>query len=266
MKNIFLFTLISFLFIGITSCKSDKNDSEVEVDNIDSEYTPTKEEIEFETIMADIDANMDYQTGNSLFYTNPDGETADVQIFVDDKGETKKLVYYHTTKETSSLQLSIFYFDQGNNVVTRELFDNGTAFQERISYYDRDGKVLYTKSRQAEFEEYLSVEQFKADELTACDITEALQVLNQEGRYAVTFRGFVEEEQFLYLIVGEDKMDGFTSSLVVQNMDNSIMELKKTELEHIGKPMRIEFDRSAGAEGFEYQLLVSASMSDKQEK
>lgn len=260
--------LLAFAFI-FQSCKDDalKGDDNNEfVDEINETYVPSNEEVKFETIMGEIESNMDYQMGNSLFYSRPDGATADVQIFLDENDGMKKMVYYYTKPNSSSTEKQIFYFNEGQRIISRELFDNGSAFEERITFYNKKDEAIFTKSRTADYEEYLDQVDFHPIDVFACDMKEAIEVLNQEGHFATTFRGFVEETPYLYLIVGEDDMEGYTSSLVVQSIDQSISKLKASELEHVGKTIKIEFERSGGAEGFEYQLLQSAVLGEKVNK
>lgn len=262
MKSTTFWSALFLLAILFTSC-SDENLQDQNIPDDETpiqDYKPYKDELKFESIVEVIDTTKGYQTANSLFYSRPDGATADVQLFYDDTEELKKMVLFYTKPSSAGTSKEIHYFDKGARVVSRELFDNGKAFEERISYYNANDSVLYTKSRTAEYEEYIDQYSFQKIDNYYCDMATAIQVLNQEGHFATTFRGFVEEEPFLYLIVGEDDMEGYTSALVIQDIDQSIIKLKETELEHIGKPMKIEFERSGGAEGFEYQLLTSAQM------
>ena len=84
-----------------------------------------------------------------------------------------------------------------------------------------------------------------------------MQVLNQEGEFATTFQGFISEEPYLYLIVGEDEPTGYTSSLVVQYVDQTIQKLQMNEKEMIGKGIQVGFETLSGTQGYEYQILLS---------
>jgi hypothetical protein len=88
----------------------------------------------------------------------------------------------------------------------------------------------------------------------------ALNVLNQEQEFATTFRGFVKEDPYLYIIVGEDDVKGYCSSLVVQYVTATIQKLQAHELEMIGTPLIIDFETLSGEQGYEYQILLSAEI------
>jgi hypothetical protein len=62
------------------------------------------------------------------------------------------------------------------------------------------------------------------------------------------------------LIVGENEKSGFTSSLVVQYIDQTIQKLQTYEKEMIGKGIQVEFETLSGNQGYEYQILLSTRL------
>jgi hypothetical protein len=59
------------------------------------------------------------------------------------------------------------------------------------------------------------------------------------------------------LIVGENKKDGYASSLVVQFKSPVIMELEAKESAMIGTPLEVDFQTAKGDMGFDFQALTS---------
>jgi len=91
-----------------------------------------------------------------------------------------------------------------------------------------------------------------------CSLKRAIDVINQVDEYSTNFRGFVSEEPYLYIIVGENNMKGYSSSLVVQMMTSTIKKLQLNERKMIGAPLTIDFQTLDDDQGFVYQILISA--------
>ena len=127
---------------------------------------------------------------------------------------------------------------------------------ERISYYDEKENPIKTIERIADFEDQLYREEFKVVENYNCSSKRALMALNQEGEFSTTFQGFIKEEPYLYLIVGDNEDNGYTSALVVQYEDQTIKKLQMYEAEMIGKGIQVEFETLSGTQGYDYQILV----------
>ncbi len=256
------FLFFSALFLFFQSCndssvKSNKNEEEYFEQDA---YQPSDLEVEIEKIMEDIDMNDSLRYGQSLSYNRPDGASVFVKIYVNDSNYTVKLFEEYTVPNSPSINSNTFYFDQGHLIATKELFEEGTGdeghFVERVTYYNEKEKAIKTKRRTASYEEELVYENFKSSEPVACSYNRAMQVINQEGEYQTNFVEFISEEPYLYLIVGENKKDGYYSSLVVQMMTPLIKKLKSNPEKHFGTPLTINYEILNGEQGYEYQILM----------
>ena len=259
---------LSIIYLTVTSLtilQSCGEETPIAIDETavkNEEYTANKEEIAFEEKMAKIDANKNLQKGNSLFYSRPDGASVDVELFIDSNNAVVKMIEHYTTATSQSLNSNVFYLDNNKKFASRELFEYAAkdtlSFSERVTYYDKNEKPIATKMRTAYYEEELDYESFSLVEKRDCSLKRAIDVINQVGEYATTFRGFVSEDPYLYLIVGEDNMQGYSSSLVVQMMTSTIKKLQLNERKMIGAPLAIDFQTMDDNQGFVYQILVSA--------
>ncbi len=226
-------------------------------------YTPNSEEIEFEKIISDIDQNDSLRYGQSLSYTRPDGASVFVKIYVNDSNYTVKLFEEYTSPKSPSINSNTFYFDEGHLIATRELFEEGKGseghFVERVTYYNEKEKPILTKRKVAYYEEELIYESFTSAEKVACSYKRAMQVVNQEGEYETNFIEFIHEDPYLYLIVGENKKDGYYSSLVVQMMTSLITKFQSDPEKYFGTPLVINYETLNGEQGYEYQILMGVS-------
>lgn len=256
-------SLFAFLFT-LQSC-SDKTEAvNNDTDTKNKEYVANKEEIAFESKIAAIDANKNLSKGNSLYYSRADGASIEVEIFLDSTNTIVKMLERYTNSQSQSICSNIFYLENDKKIATRELFEYSAkdtlSFSERVSYYDKKEKPIVTKMRTAYFEDELDYESFKIVEKHDCSIKRSVEVINQTGAFVTTFRGFVKEDPYLYIIVGENDKNGYSSSLVVQMMTSTIKKLQMNELAMIGKPLTVDFQTYDDNQGFVYQILMSAQI------
>lgn len=262
MNKVGLSLVIALLMMVVLSgCQGDDDTNENSSNAELKEYVASDLEVKCENYAVDVDIDTTLRKGNSLYYSREDGATMEVFISVDSNDETTKIVENYSNSGSVSLCSNTFYFKNGKKYISKELFEEGTElvghFVERISYYDENEKPVLTKIRKAEYEDHLDFEMFEKTDNYDCSTDRAFQVLNQEGEFATTFQGFISEEPYLYLIVGEDEPTGYTSSLVVQYVDQTIQKLQMNEKEMIGKGIQVGFETLSGAQGYEYQILLS---------
>ncbi|MCH2229820.1 MAG: hypothetical protein MK105_05705 [Crocinitomicaceae bacterium] len=253
--------IATLTMVILTGCQGDEASEENLENTVFKEYVASDFELECEKYAVDIDIDTTLRRGNSLYYSREDGATMEVFISVNAADETTKIIENYSNAGSVSLCSNTFYFKDGKKYISKELFEEGTEltghFVERISYYDENEKPVLTKIRKAEYEDQLDFEMFEKIDNYDCSTERALQVLNQEGEFATTFQGFISEEPYLYLIVGEDEPTGYTSSLVVQYVDQTIQKLQMNEKEMIGKGIQVGFETLSGTQGYEYQILLS---------
>lgn len=265
MKRSLSASFVIFLFLLILgACTTAEEKIPVSDETTLAEYVPGKEEVAYEEYMSGIDSDNTLGGGNSLFYSKGNGEYTEVEFLVNEKNEMVKMIEYYT-QETLTVAKNIFYLKDGKKFATRELFEQGPlnnlSFVERITYYDQDEKPIVTKSRVAPFEQDLEQESFHMADKHDCSMKHALEILNQEGEFNTTFQGFVSEDAFLYLVVGGTGANDYTSSLLVQNVDQTIAKLKANEMSMIGTPLIVNFDNvKDGGEGYEYQILLAVGI------
>ena len=261
----FKFLFLVFLFFMLQSCGGTPVvDDSFEEEYVEQDaYVPNNEEVLFEKIMEDIDLNDSLRYGQSLSYNRPDGASVFVKIYVDDSNFTVKLFEEYTSPNSPSINSNTFYFDQGKLIATRELFEEGTGdeghFVERVTYYNKQEEAIITKRKVAAYEEELIYEPFTVAEKTACSYKRAMQVINQEGEYETNFVEFISEEPYLYLIVGENKKDGYYSSLVVQMMTSLIKKWQSDPEKYFGTPLNVDYKILNGEQGYEYQILMGVN-------
>ena len=252
-----------FMFVGF-SCGDNKEPDPKNNTESNSEYVSNEDEVAFEQLISEIDMNDALTTANSLFYTREDGSSMEVELFLDENNEAVKIIEKFTSGHSQSIGNRTFYLKDGKKVATREAFEDGEGenahFVERVSYYDEKEKPIATKQKTAPYEEELELESYILTEKFDCSIKRALNVLNQEEEFATTFRGFVKEDPYLYIIVGEDDVKGYCSSLVVQYITETIQKLQANEADMIGKPLIIDFETFSGEQGYEYQILLGAEI------
>lgn len=265
MKKIFFTSILAIAFLStIVSCGNDHERTDNQSDKDSAVYTPSEQEIAYDEYIAGIESNDSLMSGKSLYYSKGDGSSTEVEFFLNDKNEMVKLIEYYT-QETMSIAKNIFYFMDNHKIASRELFEQGKGddlvFVERLTYYNDDERPIITKKKEAMYEEELDFESYEIIPKHDCSMQRALNILDQQGEFATTFKGFIKEDVFTYLIVGGSGNDSYASSLIVQQTSPTIIKLQQDEAKMLGMPLIVDFEivQDPG-EGFEYQILRSVNL------
>ena len=256
-------TYFAILFcLLFTACNSSnhKNDNSEEVKA--QPKFPNEEQLEEK--MAAIENNKDLLVVNSLNYNNNAGSTASAIAYLDAQKYTVKMDEIFSDVTTGNYGTYTFYIENGKKIVSKEVyFDNELKvpiFVERISFYDKNQKVIYTKERTASYEEDLPQMQFQIAKLKDCPLDRTMRILNQEKDFETTFQGFASDGSTKFLLVGENTPDGYASSLAVQRLDKEIDKLSMNEKAMIGKKLEIQYDVMVDEQGLSFQILQSVKI------
>jgi hypothetical protein len=266
MRNpIIILKSVLILFIGTSlfSCNnSEKKDKKVV-------KTILKEEDSFNAEMAAINAEtaISGKTITSLRYAKEDGSSIVAQAHLSEKDVVMRIDEEYNNGNGKDFGKISYYMKDGKIFLTKEYFEDHSVkdipkFVDRISYYSKDEKVEKTVEKRAELEEQLILYDYEPCALKQLSIKRARKILNQEGEYAITFQGFVNANAIYYLIVGENKTDGFTSALRVDYDDQFIKMLLKNEKQLIGKKIKVGFENITDNSGFQFQAYLGGELLD----
>lgn len=259
-RHLNLLTVTAIALVVASSCSSTKTE--------ESKEKPTPEvvakaNIEGEEYLNSIDFNDSLYEVNSLHYSKRVGdkdEWTEVIMTLDDSSRLMKMVEQFVTAGSEAVFSNHFYFKEGKKYATKEFFvesiEDSSYFVELLSYYDKNEKVTATKRRTAHYEDHLDREQFMVTKNKDLSAERAFRIVNQTGEFETTFQGFVEMGGFNFLVVGEDKKNGFSSALIVQRMTPLLMSLKNDELDMLGAPLRVNFQTFTEGAASE-QILIS---------
>lgn len=261
MKTKLFFLTLTLLFF-IVACQSDKEKDDQGVEN--QTYKKFENEDKITKQMADIDSKSDLTQIHSLNYNNNAGSTVEATGYLDKAKKEVKIEYLFSDVATGNYGKNVFYIDNGKKFATQEVyFDNQIqkpSFVERISFYDKNEKVIFTKERVAEYEEELEDMPFQIAKLKDCSIKIAMDALNQTGQFVTTFQGVVTNGNLKYIIVGENTADGYASSIAIQFEDTSIKKLIDNEENMIGTPLEVEFAEMVDESGLSFQVLLALTI------
>ena len=214
--------------------------------------------------MALIDSNQQLKMITGLSFNNEAGETVQSIGYLDMKDQEVKIEESFSDPKTGNYGTNYYYIEGGKKFATKQiLYDNTrkpTVFIERVSFYNDNQEVIFTKEREAEYEELLSQSGFKPAVLFDCKIDRAMRALNEEGEFETTFQGFIQYENLDYILVGANTKTGYVSSLAVILPNELINMLKSDERKYIGTPLEVQFQKDVGGSGMTYQALVDIRM------
>ncbi len=249
------------------SC-GDAEKSENAIKTASQTVSKISDEDKFSQKMALIDSNQQLQVINGLAFGNHEnGISIEAIGYLNTNNQEVKIEEIYSDSKTGNSERTYFYIEGGKKFATRQIiYDNTrkpTMFTERISFYDQNQKVIYTKEREAEYEEYLSQASFKPTALFDCKIERAMRALNEEAEFETTFQGFIETKTVDYIIVGSNTKDGYTSSLAVVLPNALTAELKSNQLKYVGKLLQVQFQKTMEG-NVTYQALIDIRLVESE--
>lgn len=208
------------------------------------------------------------QIASSLRYSKDEtGESIEVFGYMNTNNEIMKIEEQFSDGNGKSNGKRTYYLNGGKPFVTLELIDevagDKAQFVDRISYYDEKGKVMKTKERRADYQDLTETMSYKPVPLYAVSMDRAMRALNQEKEFQTTFQGFIHQDVFSYLIVGENNPDGFRSTLRLDYKDKLIQLMSDNEKGYMGESIRVNFQKHTDETGFQFQVYAGGLLTEE---
>jgi hypothetical protein len=241
-----LIAIVFILGLIFTSCSEEKKKEEKKSDNVENadeenlaENTPLKTQID-DFVWAQDTSLEHYSKVNSLPFLNSKEEIEFQSYFYyDNEGNLKIIEEYKNTRKNQSIKR--FYYDGKEMKYVSSIYidyENDKNYLEKKYYFDKEQLVF--------------VDQVKGFESPATSVSvegegisneTALQMLNFEGEYEITFNGFIEQPAGVFLVVNASK-PGYNSALIVDQAgaDKFIEDLYDNQKSYLGKQLKLKWE------------------------
>lgn len=259
--------IFPLLFIVAACSGNDANDKQAKKEKIVKTFKDEKEMDEYvQELIILTDASG--LIASSLNYQKSDGEGIEVHGLMDRDNKIHIIEEVYSEGNGKSHGTRYYYLNQnGRPFVTRELIDEivgeQATFVDRVSYYDAMGKVVKTKERRAQYQDDIDQVQYKPVGLKGISIDRAWRALNSKKEFETTFQGFVQQDVMSYLIVGENKPDGYTSALRLDYKDQLIQVLYSNPDAYLGEPVEVNFQVHEDR-GLTFQIYAGGKFVNEQ--
>ncbi len=262
MKQLAFFLLLATLFSCSTATTEKVKPKETTVVNLKSESEMDARVNELKLLTAAsgmMAASLNYQKGT--------GEMVQVNGYVDSTQMLQIVEENFSEGNGKNFGKNLFYLYNGRPFVSQELINivapDGTSslFTDRVSYYDKKGKVIKTKERTGDSEEDAALKSYNAVGLHAVSMDRAMRALNSEKEFETTFQGFVDQGIFSYIVLGENKEDGFTSAMRLDYKDKLIQVLYQDPKKYLGSKVKVNFENHEDR-GFQFQVYAGGEFVD----
>lgn len=261
MRTRWIFWIVPFVAMTMFACGDEET-----IENND--LTREKTEVPIYDGQADLDVKIaerddmsKWTPVNSLIYTHTNGSTDEASAFLNEKEEIVKLIHRYMNSKTQEYGTSVFYVENGKKIATIQTYYDSKrkepVFVEIYTVYDKNEKPVFAKQREAEFEVDVETASYKPVDAKDLSMKKALQIMKQQGPFVTTFQGFASNGEMDFVIVGENKEEGYTSSVAVQHREGDIMKLYSDERGYVGTPLELNFERMIDERDFEFQVLLS---------
>jgi hypothetical protein len=259
--------IFPLLLIGLASCGSD-NSTEKSPEEKKSIVKHFKNEAEMDQQVLQLKKITESSDliANSLHYEKGDGQMMEVIGYLDTTNVLQILEEQFSEGNGKTNGTRFYFLNNGKPFVIQELIDqvngsNEAVFIDRISYYDAKGKIIKTKQRSASFQDDVNGMKYKPAPLHPLNADRAMNVLNSQKEFATTFQGFVNQDMFSYIILGEDDPNGFTTALRLDYKDQLVNILASDPEKYMGAHVKVNFEVHTDR-GFEFQVYAGGKFVD----
>ncbi len=259
-----------FMFFALLTACGGKTEPAAEApETEEKELTPVVEASEFDALMEKIDGDLpNLARVESLIYSKEDVSSMAVTAYLDQNNLITKIEEDALDGKTGIRTRTCFYSNGGVRFASRRSTIKGEGehayFSEEVTFYSPEGKPTASKERVSAYEEHIEGEEYRKIDPVKHSDENAYLVLRQQGPYAVTFQGFVENGPYHFLIVGANvPSDGYTASLSIQEDSPTLRYLRKEGKKALGQELEVEFERHTDGMGYVVQLLKSVALIER---
>lgn len=261
------------LLVLLTACGGQETEEETVKKDPPKVVVSFKDEADMDKRVFEIDAitGRADMIASSLYYSKSEtNESIQVDGHMDADGNILKIEEFFNEGNDKNSGRRLYYLNDGKPFVTIEQYNdvNGLKpqFVDRVSYYDKKGNVIKTKERRGDFQDLVEKMEYKPIGLAGITMDRAMRAMNQEKEFETTFQGFIDQDVFTYLSVGENKPDGFRSTMRCDFKDRLIDLLYTNSDAYIGEKLLVEYQKQRDvATGFEFQIYRGGKFADEPE-
>ena len=221
--------LLFFLVILLSACNNKDEtllDPSTDIPTTQKDISAFNGQEKFDKAVNFLDTAEHPLAFSSLNYANDLGISKKVSGFGNQNGDIIKLQQETTYPSGQAETISYYFGPNGMICANRHFvhFAEKTSFcMDTKSYFDKNGKVIYTCKRQSDNEEKLLKLPYASAEKKKFSVLNAMEILNQKGPYATRLQGFMEAAAKEFIIVGTKNYN----SAIAYNPENKIIkELK----------------------------------------
>lgn len=262
---------LSFLtiFMLLAACGGGAESITEEPGTEEKELLPVVQPGEFDVLTEKIDEDLSgLPRVESLIYYKEDGSSMSVTAYLDQNELITKIEEDQLDGKTGIRTRTSFYSNGGVLFASKRATVKGTGsdayFSEEVSFYSPEGNPAASKERVSDFEEHIEAAEFRKTDPVKHSSENAYRVLKQQGPYATTFQGFVENGPYHFLIVGEDiPADGYTASLSIQEDSPTLRYLRKEGKNALGQELEVQFERHIDGMGYIVLILRSVALVER---
>lgn len=161
---------------------------------------------------------------------------------------------------------SFFHYDSDGALKVVEEYNNDENGQDILRWYYKDDQIVYLTSVHVDYKDDANWRQktyyIENNEVKFCDefkdmegegtpidtkefpnTETAVNMMELQGEYGITFSGFIEQQEGVFLVVSALK-DGYTSALVVDQAgaDDFIKDLYDNKKDHMEKRIIVNWE------------------------
>lgn len=263
-----LYSILVFFFIFACSPSAKKRISLYNIADEVKEKNPVyfQGQEQYDSLISLIDTSIQFADFYSLEYADNFQNNKLVRGKSNQKNEIIQMELEETFKK--GMQIVTRYYYSANllfyvHQIVRDYQKTKGGYMETFTYFGQNKKPKISARKIANSEEELASKNYVVCKKQMFSPQEALDIVNQQGKYETRFQGSIEAERLKFILVGTSG-EMKAQSAVAYNHDFPVAEeLVKNERFYLNRPLKIEFTKTTGENGFSYQALTRIFILDE---
>ena len=267
MKNVLLFAILVSLIMACSPADRQRLTFENSNEAIDKKTLLFQGQKEYDSLIAYIDTTRELDD----FYTLEYSDTHQNIKLVRGKLNQKKSVVMMEMEETYTKGIQIitdYYFSGSILIYAKQIIKDYSkkkdGFMEVFTYFGSNKKPIISASRMGNDEEELANKPITVCKKTNFNPEEALNLVNQKGKYQTRFLGSLETENLKFIIVGTNGSPRVQSAIAYNKDFPIAVKLVENEALYKNRLLSVEFTKVTGDDGFTFQGLTRIKILDEE--
>jgi len=221
---------------------------------------------EYDSLISVIDSSQNLSEFYSLEYSDTHQNSRSVKGKLNSKNAIVKMEMEE--RYANGIQINTRYYYAGDVLfyatqTVKDFEKQNPGYKEIFSYFGSNRKVIISASRMGIDEEELYTKIPTVCKKTLFNPQEALDLVNQKGKYETRFQGSLKTENLQFIVVGRKDNPTMQSAIAYTKDFPLAVHIVANQQLYLNRLLKVEFTKVTDQNGFTFQGLTRIKLLDE---